>query len=753
LRVAWAIHSTDKDGFRQAVRLSHTLWGGRFNPIVMADRPEEARQLIELYRADVVVAIGSDPTVVAFPEQFPYLIRPYFPDTLLLRHQTEPTRSHLLDVHNALVHWRATGAWKTIEEQGFRQFVWDDDDPLADTFLIHYGAYPAADDIGIDYLDILGQATLAIQCQIEKGAAIPLDVHEHPSIGFLSRNGLRRHYSVRLGWDYPGFYSGSAASLDDLVTFWNLCAADISLQFFDPAHAERYATIKPAVEERTRAQLAPLDEHRRRIAVWSRAAPIETALTAFPGQPLSACQVGGPFFWNGGAVRPPMMILGEASSLGVFGRDRDKPKVSFTLTDKPFCSDKWFYTQHLVASVTVAGGDAQHTFHPPYVPEWNEFYARAMHFHHDKFRIEPERNGVVINVADHDTFLFGLPNGALVEQLFHAAGFKAKLSGGGLIARQMVAKLGGLNGARAFKIPGVRRLLRTYGPRDVFTKRSAIQLIAARDPDNPAASFDDHKQLYIEPRPHGTDLTAREVFTYLVDKDLFRMGAELRCPICNLSNWVALDDLKQRNTCELCGAPFDATRQLVDGQLQYRRSGLLGLEKNSQGAVPVLMVLQQLDINLNGLSADAVFAPSYDIVPSNGGDPFEVDLVTIMPSRGFRERADIILGECKDQGGVIDRKDIDNLRRAADALPQSRFATYILLAKLSPFTATEIELAKSLNGPYQQRVIMLTARELEPYHLLERTSKELGISSHGGSPEELANVTAQIYFSDAGKIA
>jgi hypothetical protein len=128
----------DKDGFQQAVRLSHTPWGGRFNPIVMADRPEEARQIIELYRADVIVAIGSDSTVAAFPEQFPHLIRPYFPDTLFLRHQTEPTRAHLLDVHNALVHWRATGAWKAIEEQGFRQFVWDDDDPLAGTFLIHY---------------------------------------------------------------------------------------------------------------------------------------------------------------------------------------------------------------------------------------------------------------------------------------------------------------------------------------------------------------------------------------------------------------------------------------------------------------------------------------------------------------------------------------------------------------------------------------------------------------------------------------
>jgi hypothetical protein len=149
------------------------------------------------------------------------------------------------------------------------------------------------------------------------------------------------------------------------------------------------------------------------------------------------------------------------------------------------------------------------------------------------------------------------------------------------------------------------------------------------------------------------------------------------------------------------------------------------------------MVLQQLDINLNGLSTDAVFAPSYDIVPSSGGDSFEVDLVAIMPSRGFRERADIILGECKDQGGVIDRKDIDNLRRAADALPQSRFATYILLAKLSPFTATEIELAKSLNGPYQRRVagcIITTAGTVA------------GLSNVFGDASEAISAAAMTFF-------
>jgi hypothetical protein len=747
LRIAWAIHSGDKDAFRQAARLSFTMWGGRFNPIVMADRPDEARHLIDLFRADLIIPIGTAPEVVALPAQFPHLITPYLPDQLFMRDRTEPARAHILDIHNALVHWRESGEWKAIEERGVRRFVWDADDPLADTFLIHYGDYPAATEIGIDYLDLLGQATLAIECRLDKTGPIPMDVHEHPSVGFLSRHGLRRHYSIRSGWDHAGFYVGSANNLDDLIAFWNLRAADISLQFFDPAHAARYAVIKPAAEQRTLAQLAPLDEHRRKLAIWSRTETTEP-LAHFGGQPLTSCQVGGPFFWNGGAVRAPMMILGEASALGVFGRELDKPKVSFALPDKPFSADKWFYTQHLVASVTVAGGDEQHTFHPPYVPEWNEFYARAMLVQYDRFRIEPERNGIVVEVADHDAYLYGLSVSALVEQLFRSAGFNAKLSGGGLIARQLIARLGGLGGVRAFKIPGVRRLLRTYGPREVFTKKGALELIGQRDPDNPAASFGDHRRLFIEPRPHDRALTPDAVFSYLVEKGMFRIGAELTCPSCNLKSWIALDTLKQDNPCELCGVVFNGTRQLVDSGLQYRRTGVLGLEKNSQGAIPVVLTLQQLEINLSGMRSGNIFAPSYDLAPAGGGPRFEIDLVIVLPGRNDG-KTEVLLGECKDQGGVIDATDIENLRRAADALPKERFEAYIPLVKLAPFTPEEIALAKTLNGPYHRRVIMLTARELEPYHLYERTEKELGITAHGGSAAELANITDHIYFQTA----
>jgi hypothetical protein len=91
---------------------------------------------------------------------------------------------------------------------------------------------------------------------------------------------------------------------------------------------------------------------------------------------------------------------------------------------------------------------------------------------------------------------------------------------------------------------------------------------------------------------------------------------------------------------------------------------------------------------------------------------------------------------------------VDNLRRIAEALPAKRFEHFILFAKLAPFTHDEIALARTLNGPYQRRVIMLTARELEPYHLYERTQKETGITAHGISPDELAAVTTQLYFTD-----
>ncbi len=338
LRIAWAIRSDDKAGFRHAVRLTHTLWGGRFNPIVMADRADEARKIVDLFRADMIVPIGDSAEVKESPAMFPHLINPLFGDTLFARDAHDHPRARILDVHNALVHWRNHPEWKVLEERGLRSFVCTNDDPLADIVLIQAGAYPE-DDIGINYEEILTQASTCIQHRIDKALPLPVDLLQRPSLGYLTRLGINRHFSVSPGWDYPGYYVGDAANLDDLVVFWNLRAADIGLQFFDPGQVDRYTFIRSEYEQQTLARLARFDKHRRNLSVWSRIEPAEAVLKHFEGQRLTVCHIDPQFFWNGRGIRPPTMMLGDASSLGVFNQSSDKPRVSFALGDKPFSED------------------------------------------------------------------------------------------------------------------------------------------------------------------------------------------------------------------------------------------------------------------------------------------------------------------------------------------------------------------------------------------------------------------------------
>lgn len=219
------------------------------------------------------------------------------------------------------------------------------------------------------------------------------------------------------------------------------------------------------------------------------------------------------------------------------GNRADKPRVSFPLADKPFCGDRLFHTQHLVASVSFSIGLYNHenfTLRPPYVPELNEYLSRTMHFDYRLLRIEPERLGIVIEASDVEAAISAAPAAGLLERIFDLAGFTTSLSNGGLIAKQLITRLGGLQGARVFKIPGVRRLIRTHGPNASFTKKSALQLIGGKDPENPVAEFSDHERLFIEARPYNTKLSPADVFAHLVEKGLFRIGADLTCPACRL---------------------------------------------------------------------------------------------------------------------------------------------------------------------------------------------------------------------------
>ena len=176
----------------------------------------------------------------------------------------------------------------------------------------------------------------------------------------------------------------------------------------------------------------------------------------------------------------------------------------------------------------------------------------------------------------------------------------------------------------------------------------------------------------------------------------------MTCPACNLASWIALDALKQENVCDLCGSQFDATRQLVSAIFCYRRTGILGLERNTQGAVPVALVLQQLYINI-GITHHAIYAPSYYLVPNAGIDlrPCEVDFLMILPHTyaDKANKAEVILGEGKDEGGTRRQGRRKYAARCRFAARANRFETYIVFAKLAPFTSEEAAISKDTERP------------------------------------------------------
>lgn len=758
LRIGWAVREGDWDSIRRAVRYSNALWGGRFNPILIVDRLVEARCLVKVFRVDMIWPMDDSDLVRNFIAEFPYLQKPFFGEGIFDKDSLGVTKSKVLDLLNSLSYWQSRSEWKRVVEAGLRVYEWAADDPLADFFRMQFGSIDDFREIGEDYVDSIFEFVREVPSRLEREGPIPADIFEHPSLAHLGILEMEPHYSVRSTFGQAGIFLGDVESSLDMVAYWNLRATDTPLFFIDKKHIDRFVNILPIIKKYLIGEVNSLDVDRHRSSrLWSRYD--EAGISdLFDEVDLAHCMIDDSFWLHG--MHAPMMQIGTTSTLGVLSESGGMPVVNFALSNKKFDDAFRFYSQHLIASISIVGGlyrDEQHTFSLPYVPQLNEFFARSMHYNYRDLRVETERIGLVIDTNSHDDFLVALPVQNLMREVFALAGFGSSLNQSGRVLRQLLAQLEGLQGARVFKIPGARKLLKKFGPRETFSRQVARDTIVDKTPENRSGTFGAHRGLHLGPRAPNTFLTPPDVFTNMVSKGLFRIGVDLECVKCAMTSWVAVDALKQQVVCELCGKEYDGTVQLVGSEWRYRRSGVLGAERNAQGAVPVALTLQQLATTLSGFPRRDVYSPSLDLVPLDVDAKLptcEVDFVWLS-NEVFPERPSIIVAECKDQGStnIEDfRHDFENLRQVANAIPASTFAAYMLYAKLVPFTAAEIEVAREMNAGPCFRVILLTARELEPYFMFERLEAERGIKSHAGSAAELAKMTHAVYFQEQANV-
>jgi hypothetical protein len=742
VRIGWCIEFGKWDQLQVALRLTHTLAGGRYNPFIPVETPDLAEALMDRFRVDLLYPLSQADCIQAFVKSHNYLLWPEMkPELFHERWQHIPPRAAFADV------WHA--AWKLRELRLRRRkkallLTFEDDDPLAPAILAMAGGYPLPSDKMPDYCEMLRQLLGLDTTHIGRGDQVPAALRMRLTPSRLT--------TLNLEADRPapdhGVYIGSAADFDDVLNFWNLRAAGCGLVFFDPQAAER---LTPLLESHKQwlASIPAQPWQKGRIIVYGRNVvgnPQVSMIGANTiGHEMDVCT------WNGLNLKPAIHHWKDQAVLGSIDETDRRPSVTFPLPEKPIYDTAYSSEQQLVA--TVIGSDPwthgrDWTFFPPYVPELNEYYARNLFFDYARLRIEPPAIWRLVSliVHNHDTSvtLRALPPIEVAQKLFEQFGIESMPSQPGLVTSRLIAQMGGVQGCRVFKIEGVRKLIGKYSPDQSFGRTEAIKLIGNFDETTSRARFERFESLFIAPRPHRRKLQPQDALDFLLERGVFRVGLDLKCPHCELSFWQLLDDVKTKMECLYCGTHFDVTGQLRDRNWAYRRSGLFGRSDHQRGGIPVAVTIQQLDATLH---ADRMlYTTSLELSPAarTAIGRCETDFVIITSgySDHYPDQPQLLIGECKTSG-TITAQDVEHLAKVADALPHRRLNVFLVFAKTGKFSDEEVATIAAAQDKWRSRIILMSQDELEPYFMYERHPQEPRLQTTG--VEDLAANTVHLF--------
>ena len=743
VRIGWCVESGQWQQLRTALRLTHAFAGGRFNPLIPVDSPALAESLLDRFRIDLLYPVAETQGLQDFIKMHNYLRWPEFKPTLFHeRWEHIPPHAAFVDVYHAA---------RRLQELKVRKrkallVTHDDDDPLAIVILATAGGYPTPSNTTPDYEEMLRYFLGVDKIVVHRDEPLPAMLQTRITPSRLTADDLEP--------DGPspdhGVYVGDSENFDDLVNFWNLRAAGSGVVFFDPRHTKRFGELL----ENHKRWLASVPsrpwQEGGRITAYGRDIREEPDLSAIGERVIRhSLSVDS---WNGLNIKPALRHWKEHSILGSVDESDRAPSVTFSLPDKPVYDVPGFTRQHL--AVTISGSDlwnhAHHsTFFPPYLPDLNEYYARQMFYHYARVRTEPPSiwHSVSLLIDSYQTTvtLRALPAEQLITKLFERFGITAKPSHPGLVTSRLIAQMGGIQGCRVFKIEGVRRLIAKYSPDQAFTRSNANQIIGNFDQSTGRPRFEAFEDLFFAPRSHPQKSKPQDAFDFLLERGVFRVGLELKCPHCELASWQPLDDVKTKVECSYCGTPFDVTRQLRDRDWAYRRSGLFGRDDHQRGGIPVAVTLQQLDTTLH--SDRVLYTTSLDLKPSAGSaiEPCETDFVVLVAGHSHNrpDLPQVLIGECKAAGGTITAADAQHLAKVADALPYRRLNVFLVFGKTGKFSDEEVNAIAQAQDKWRSRIILLSQDELEPYFIYERHPKEPRLDRTG--VEDLANSTTYLF--------
>ncbi len=247
VRFGWCVRNNNWDDLRRAVRLSHTLWGGRFNPVIPVENDAVAEALVKLYGVDLLYPVADERPLQDFVARFPWLPCPTFRRELFIP-GGEGTKAAFLDIYH-VVRDIFNEQIKDRSDPKFHAtlFDWDTTDPLQDVFLTYFGGYPPQEEISKDYSDFVEKNLRARRVKLTAEDQVNPD-----ALNAITPSALTAHlveWDSSPKWGNPGIYVGDVGDFEDVVNFWNLRATDAELIFYDPEHRSRVDGLNDAFVE------------------------------------------------------------------------------------------------------------------------------------------------------------------------------------------------------------------------------------------------------------------------------------------------------------------------------------------------------------------------------------------------------------------------------------------------------------------------------------------------------------------------
>jgi transcription elongation factor Elf1 len=296
-----------------------------------------------------------------------------------------------------------------------------------------------------------------------------------------------------------------------------------------------------------------------------------------------------------------------------------------------------------------------------------------------------------------------------MREVLEYCGFAMKDSVPGKYSRRILELMGGVQGCRVLKMPGVRKLLREKAAQRGIGGPNAQQVIADRDPVTKEPSFK-NLGIYV-----GSERTEQVALRDLVDKGVLVPGAALECPKCGEQTWYSVTRIRSRVRCECCGAASATAARLgTRMDIKFKVAPLWRKVDVQYGVIPVILALWRLEEQHGIGSGRYVTSAELD----GHGIKMEVDFLGLVEERDRRPM--LMAGECKstrERRPEKLREKIAKLRTWYDAVEERReikaCLTFVTIEReFDPALLAECETLVRED----RRVLLMTARELDPYH-------------------------------------